>query len=97
MKKIFAICLLLLTGCAELRKGEVRDVQCRVLGLDASIPVPFAQSINVVNIRIGWVDTDYLHSYKVKKTSSAVQEIKYLGSAERHYDYEPQTEGKKQQ
>lgn len=88
MKKILILIIpILMTGCAELKQGEVRDIQCRVLGIDASIPVPFAQSVNVVNIRLGWIDTDYLHSYKVKKHSSAEQTVEYLGSAKRIYDY----------
>lgn len=88
MKKIiFLASVLLMSGCAQLRVGEVRDVQCRVLGLDASIPIPFAQSVNIMNVRLGWVETDYLHSYKVRRYSSAEQQIEWMGNAKRIYDY----------
>lgn len=88
MKKIVLILsTIFITSCAELRQGEVRDCQCRVLGIDASVPIPFAQGFNFMNVRLGWVETDYIHSYKVKKYVNVKQEVNHLGSVEREYGY----------
>lgn len=74
---------LLCSGCASIRKGECRDIECRVLGLDASVPVPFAKGVNIMNVRLGWVESKYIHGYDTVYTSDAQQEVKYLGSAHR--------------
>ncbi len=80
---VMVMLVLMLTGCTALRQGEARDIECRVLGLDASIPVPFAQNVNVVNVRLGWIETKYGHTYKSKITSHVKQSITYLGSVDR--------------
>lgn len=79
---IFLICILLV-GCETLRKGEHRDIDCRVLGLDASVPIPFANNVNILNIRLGWVETTYSHGYKTIKYSVVNHDINYLGASER--------------
>ena len=87
MKKILEwiiiLFLLCISGCISLRKGEAKDIETRVLGIDASIPIPFAQSVNIMNIRLGWVEARYIHIYKSEYKSEAEQELKYLGKAHR--------------
>jgi len=94
MKKMIEVPFILLlvilfAGCASLRKGECRDVECRVLGVDASIPIPFAKGVNIMNIRLGWVETKYVHGYDTSYKSEAKQEIKYLGTAHRTMEIKP--------
>ena len=80
---VLLMLVLTLTGCASLRQGEGRDVECRVLGLDASVPIPFAKGVNIMNVRLGWVETRYTHTYKVKFVSDAKDKVSYLGEASR--------------
>ncbi len=83
MKYLMLMSLILLSGCASIHKGEVRDIECRVLGIDASIPIPFAKGVNIMNIRLGWVETKYTHLWNSSYSSKVSQNINYLGSVNR--------------
>ena len=84
MKKIILFCsFLILAGCANIRKGEIKDLECRVLGLDASIPIPFAKGVNIMNVRLGWVETKYTHLYDAQVESKVEQKVNYLGTVKR--------------
>jgi len=80
---LFGLVSILCGGCAPMRMYECRDIECRVLGIDASIPIPFAQSVNIMNIRLGWVETKYFHGYKVRSFSDVTQRITYFGDVHR--------------
>lgn len=84
MKTIILVLIcLIFVGCGHLKKGEYIDVQNRVLGVDASLPVPTAEAVNIFNVKIGWVETTYSHGYGTTKKSKAIHSIIYLGTAER--------------
>ena len=86
------VCMVLLvfaSSCASLRQGECRDVECRVLGLDASIPIPFAKGVNIMNVRLGWVESRYTHTYKTAFSTDATDKINYVGNAHRVVKIQP--------
>ncbi len=86
---ITVLMLVLLSGCATLRKGEIRDIECRVLGIDASIPIPFAKGVNIMNIRMGWVETRYIHGYDSMYKSNVTQKMSHLGEVHRVTEMSP--------
>ena len=83
MKFLIFLIPVMLFGCAPLREFEHRDIDSRVLGIDASIPIPFAQGANLMNIRMGWIETTYSHGYKTYKAIEVDQEINYIGKVRR--------------
>ena len=78
MKKIILITSLigsLLTGCVSYKPGEGKIIENRTLGLDLSLPVPMSGGYNIINCRIGWIETKYTHSYKAEVFSNSDQEF----------------------
>ena len=78
MSRLFFILLLVplfFTGCAhKLLEGQALIDETRVLGVDLSVPVPFAQGVNVVNIRFGWIENKLYMGNKVKLRSDSLHE-----------------------
>lgn len=65
--------LLLLSGCAtaQLSDGQAFIAETRTLGLDLSIPVPFAEGVNIANIRVGWIENKIYSGNNVKLKSNS--------------------------
>lgn len=82
MKYIFPI-LIFLSGCANLHKGEIINVQSRVLGIDMSVPVPFAQGVSLISLKLGYIDSGYKHSRDVKTDRSVEQNLYHIGTVHR--------------
>jgi hypothetical protein len=87
---------LLFAGCtSHMQPGQAFISETRTLGLDLSIPVPFAEGVSIANIRVGWIENKIYSGNGVKVTSdSKHKDISLLtgtGSVERifHVGYEP--------
>ena len=79
LKLIFIPTLvLILSGCASIRKGETRNLDCRVLGVDLSVPIVGMANQNIINLRFGWIETRYSHTYQSKVTSNVTQDVHFF-------------------
>jgi hypothetical protein len=82
----------LLAGCAtaKLRPGQCRIAETRVTGIDLSIPLPFAEGVNIANIRVGYIEHKSFEGNKVNfKSNSAHKDISLLtgsGSIDRLFE-----------
>lgn len=83
--------LLTITGCAsQMTPGQAFITETRVLGVDLSIPIPFAEGVNLANIRLGWVENKiYSGNGVTLRSDSTHQDINLLtgsGSVIRYFD-----------
>jgi hypothetical protein len=93
MKRYLTIPLigLLLAGCTtHMEPGQAFICETRTLGVDLSIPVPFADGVNIANIRIGWIENKIYSGNSVKlKSNSTHQDLSLLtgsGSIIRYFE-----------
>jgi len=77
-KIIFLITsILFCVGCSTLRPGEARILENRVLGMDLSIPIVGASNQNIINIKFGWIETRFSHTYKTDFSTEANQDFSF--------------------
>jgi hypothetical protein len=86
---------LLFSGCtAHMKHGQAFISETRTLGLDISVPVPFAEGVSIANVRVGWVENKIYSGNGVKLTSdSKHKDISLLtgqGTVERIFHVGPE-------
>lgn len=76
MRKLSLLAVLLplmAAGCVHrYEDGQSFVCETRVMGLDASVPLPFAGGMNVVNIRFGWIENKIYAGNKVTMRSESL-------------------------
>lgn len=71
MKKIIIILIPLLASCVSLEDKSAIVKEVRVLGLDASAPIPYSNGETLINIRLGWIESKFVYTKGLDVKSSA--------------------------
>lgn len=67
-----AIALLSAAGCAvNMDPGQASINEVRTVGLDLSIPVPGVETVNIANVRMGWIEVKSYNGNKVPLRSNS--------------------------
>lgn len=90
MKKILLLISVVISGCttvSELKKGQAVVIENQVEGIDISIPIPFADNVNIFSFRFGFIQNKLFKGNDVKYISNSnykdISLIKGQGSVTR--------------
>ena len=90
---VLVILALMLTGCVsvkDLKNGQAYVHETQVEGIDLSIPIPFAENVDVVKLRFGFIQHKSYKGYHVPYHSDSAYKdisiIKGMGSVTRSLD-----------
>jgi hypothetical protein len=83
-------CIAMLCGCthlAELEEGQAVVSETQVEGIDLSIPIPFVENVNILQLRFGFIQHKIYKGHNVPYYSDSKYEdislIKGMGSITR--------------